>query len=115
MEHIKPIIDNLSMCLLAYKHRNMHDVMNDPDIENQAEKYAKAGVLGGSNLMINCLMFNIECVTIFFQWFLKEYKNANVYMKKYYSEYNDVSDITKVNVNEDYVDISNNTVDKKND
>ena len=36
-------------------------------------------------------------------------------MKKYYGEYNDVSDITKVNVNEDYVDISNNTVDKKND
>jgi hypothetical protein len=106
MEHIKPIIENLSACLLEYKHRNIQEVMNDTDIENQNEKYTKAGVVGCSNLLINCLIFNIECVTVFCKWAFKEYTN----IKTYYTEYNYVT-----NVNEDYVDISNNVVDKKND
>ncbi len=100
MDYIKSLFNNIHTFMTAYKHTNIQDVMNDTTIENMTEKYAKAVIIGGANLCINGLMFNIECITCFCRWFIKEYQYVNVYIEKYYENYYN----TNVNVVEQTLD-----------
>ena len=125
MEHARPIIDNILLCLMPYKHSTMESVFTDESIETSFEKYAISGVVATTNLLTNCLVFNIECAAIAADWCYFEYQELNKYMNEKMNEYNGgggENDYVDVDANVDVdtseeLDLSGNETiaDKKND
>ena len=124
MEHVKPIIDNIFLCLMPYKHSTMESVFTDETIETSFERYAISGVVATTNLLTNCLVFNVECAAIAVDWCYFEYQELNAYMSEKINEYNGLeeNDYVDVDANVDVdtsneIDLSGNETiaDKKND